>query len=86
MPDYSEKNIKELGVHYKGYRRYKTILPIAKKPTAHREIKELVIDLGNKLLDKGIPWEIIDFFKDVVAKSEIQHENTENTFDEIIEW
>ena len=55
MTDYSEKNIKELGVHYKGYRRYKTILPIAKKPTAHREIKELVIDLGNKLLDKGIP-------------------------------
>jgi len=55
MTDYSEKNIKELGVHYKGYRRYKTILSIAKKPTAHREIKELVIDLGNKLLDKGIP-------------------------------
>ena len=55
MTDYSEKIIKELGVHYKGYRRYKTILSIAKKPTAHREIKELVIDLGNKLLDKGIP-------------------------------
>ena len=55
MPDYSEKIIKELEYNYKEYRRYKTILFIAEKPTAHREIKELVIDLGNKLLDKGIP-------------------------------
>jgi len=35
MPDYSGKNIKELGFHYKGYRRYKTMLFITDKPIAH---------------------------------------------------
>ncbi len=86
MPDYSEKIIKELEYNYKGYRRYKTILFIVDKPTAHKEIKELVINLGKNLLDKNIPCEIVDFFKDVVEESKISLGNTGNTFNELIDW
>lgn len=86
MTDYSEEIIKELEHNYKGYRRYKTILFVVEKPTAHREIKELVINLREKLLEKGIPCEIIDFFKDVVAESKIPLGNTGNTFNELIGW
>lgn len=51
MTDYSEKIIKELEYKYKGHRRYKTILLIVEKPTAHREIKELFVDFGKKRLE-----------------------------------
>lgn len=86
MHDFLEKIIKELEYNYKGYRRYKTILFVVEKPTAHKETKELVINLGEKLLDKGIPCEIMDFFKDVVAESKIPLGNTGNTFNELIDW
>lgn len=86
MPDYSEKIIKELEYNYKGNRRYKTVLFIVDKPTAHKEIKELVINLGKKLLDKNIPCEIVDFFKDVVEERKIPLGNTGNTFNALIEW
>ena len=48
MTDYSEKNIKEVEYNYKGYRRYKTILSIADKPTAHKETRALVVNYGNR--------------------------------------
>lgn len=86
MTDYSEKIIKELEYNYKGYRRYKTILFVVEIPTAHREIKEFVMDLGNNLSKKGIPCETVDFFRDVVAESKIPLGNTGNTFNELIDW
>lgn len=86
MNDFLEKIIKELECNYKGNRRYKTILFIVDKPTAYKETKKLVINLGEKLLDKGIPCEIMDFFKDVVAESKIPFGNTGNTFNELIDW
>lgn len=48
MPDYSEEIIKELEYNYKGYRRYKTILSVADKQTAHKETRALVVNYGNR--------------------------------------
>lgn len=86
MNDFLEKIIKELEYNYKGNRRYKTVLFIVDKPTAHKEIKEFILSLGKKLSDKGIPCEKVDFFKDVVAENKIPLGNTGNTFNELIDW
>lgn len=83
-----DRIVMELVYNFNGNRRYQTIIFIVTIPTtiAVKEILEFVHSLERRLLDKGIPCESIDLFKDVVAKGEIPLGDTGNTFNDLIDW
>ena len=80
--------IKELEYNYNGNRRYQAIIFVPDIPTsiAIKDIQEFVLNIEKSLLDKGIPCETIDLFKDVVAKGEIQLGDSGNSFNELVNW
>lgn len=88
MLEKAEVILKELEYNYNGNRRYQAIIFIPDIPTsiAIKEIQEFIQSIEKNLSDKGIPYETIDFFKDVVAKGEFQVGDTGNSFNELVDW
>lgn len=80
--------IRELEYNIQGNRRYKTIFLVASTPTEIEltGIIELLHAVQEGLLGRRIPCQIIDLFKDVVAKGEIPLGHTGNSSDDLIDW
>lgn len=88
MFEKSEEILKELEYNYNGNRRYQAIIFVADTPTsiAIEDIQDFVHNIRKRLLDKGIPCEAIDLFKDFVAKGDLQVGDTGNSFNELVDW
>lgn len=88
MLEKAEVILKELDYNYNGNRRYQAIIFIPDIPTtiAIKEIQKFIQSIEKNLSDKNIPYETIDFFKDVVAKGEFQVGDTGNSFNELVDW
>lgn len=88
MLEKAEAILKELECNYNGNRRYQVIIFIPDIPSsiAIKEVQVFIQGLEKNLFDKGIPYETIDFFKDVVAKGEFQVGDTGNSFNELVDW